>query len=385
MKWSWRIGRVMGIGIYMHITFLLVPLWVGLSQFAMRRSWFDLAEGVGFVLVLFSIVVLHELGHAATARRFGIRTRDITLLPIGGVARLERIPEDPKQELLVALAGPAVNACLAVVFLALAGASSRFSDLTNVSVVGGDLLLILVWVNVVLILFNLIPAFPMDGGRVLRALLAMRLSYVRATTLAARVGQVIAFCFAGFGLASMFFGYAGPFSNPLLVFVGLFVWVGAAQEAGMVQIKSALGGVPVHRLMITRFQTVSPRDPLAKAAGYLVAGWQHDFPVVEEGRLVGLLTRTALVDGLAQRGSEASVADIMLLRFPTIGPDEAAEKALLQLRSGESQTLLAARDGELFGVLTSENVGEYLLIRAALDRQPLAPAPAPRPSDNAVA
>ena len=302
MRWSLRIGRVAGISIFVHATFLLLPLWIAFTQYSVRQSWIDAGTGVGFLLVLFGIIVLHELGHALTARRFGIQTRDITLLPVGGLARLERMPENPKHELLVALAGPAVNVCLALMLFAVLGTGSDLTALAQQSI-GSQFLILLMWVNVALAVFNLIPAFPMDGGRVLRALLALRMPYARATNLAAGVGQTLALGFAFVGLSSIFFGHFGPVSDPFLVLIALFVWVGANQEAGLVRVKSAFGDVPVSELMITQFRTLAPEDSLGEAAEHLLGGWQRDFPVIEDGRIAGLLTGTALVHGLAQRAS----------------------------------------------------------------------------------
>ena len=253
MKSSWRIGRIAGIDVHLHFTFLILLGWVALSHYLQRQSWQDALSGLAFIVALFTIVVLHELGHALTARRFGIRTRDITLLPIGGVARLERIPENPKQELLVALAGSAVNVVLAALLFVVLFVGAELSAAKEFKLVGGHFLAKLMWVNVSLAVFNLLPTFPMDGGRVLRALLAMRMDYVRATNIAASIGQ---------GLAWVF-GIIGLFTNPFLMFIALFVWMGAAQEAGQAQMKSALAGLPVSRVMMTEFRTLAPNDTRA--------------------------------------------------------------------------------------------------------------------------
>jgi Zn-dependent protease len=359
MKWSWKIARVAGIDIYFHVTFLLLLGWVAVSHYLLRQHWQDAVTGLFFILCLFTIVVLHELGHALTAKRFGIRTRDITLLPIGGVARLERIPEDPKQELLVALAGPAVNVVLAgLLFLVLAAQAQVQAVFENMQLVGGHFLARLMWVNVALALFNLLPAFPMDGGRVLRALLAMRMDYVKATDVAARVGQVLALLFGFIGLLD---------TNPFLVFIALFVWIGAAQEASMVQMKSALGGIPVRRVMITDFRTLAPHDPLSRAVEHILAGSQQDFPVVEEGRVVGVLTRSGLLTGLGKSGAPAAVAEVMQRKFETADPTEMAETVFARLQACECRSLPVLRDGTLVGIVTMENVGEFLAIQAAIE------------------
>ena len=356
MKWSWRIGRLAGIDVYMHVTFLILLAWVGISHYRLRQSMVDVVSGLGFIVALFAIVVLHELGHALTARRFGIRTRDITLLPIGGVARLERMPKDPKQELLVALAGPAVNVVLAGILLLVTLPVAAIAPVAEFGLVGGNLLVKLIWVNVGLAAFNLIPAFPMDGGRVLRALLAMRMDYVRATEIASGVGQALAFGFGFFGLLY----------NPFLVFIALFVWMGAAAEASSVQIKSALGGIPVSKATITDFRSLSPHDSLQQALEHVLAGFQHDFPVVEQGRLVGVLTRGDLLTNLAQKGPQARVEEAMNERYQTADFSEMLELALSRLQSYKCLSLPVLRNGSLAGVLTMDNVGEFLMIQSAL-------------------
>jgi len=356
MKWSWKVGRIAGIEVFVHATFLILLGWVALSHYLQRRSWEDALGGLGFILALFGIVVLHELGHALTARRFGIRTRDITLLPIGGVARLERMPEKPAQELLVALAGPAVNVVLALILLAILIAAGEKVSAADVQVVGGHVVATLMWVNVTLAVFNLLPAFPMDGGRVLRALLAIRMDYVHATEIAARIGQGMAFIFGAIGL----------FTNPFLVFIALFVWMGAAQEAGMVQMKSVLGNVPVSRVMITDFRALLPGDSLARVVEHILAGSQEDFPVLENGGVVGVLTRTDVLKGLTQSGPQALVGDTMQRTFETASPSEMAEAAFARLQSCPCRVMPVVGNEQLVGMLTVENLGEFMMIQAAL-------------------
>lgn len=350
--WSWKLGRVAGIDVYMHGTFLILLAWVGVSHYLQRHRLADAGAGVVFIVAIFAIIVLHELGHALTARHYGIRTRDITLLPIGGVARLERMPDDPRQELLVALAGPAVNVALAALLLAVVTPTAWH----EVQWVGGDFLSKLLWVNVTLAVFNLIPAFPMDGGRALRAVLAMRMDYVRATQIAAHIGQ---------GLA-LVFGLVGLFSNPFLVFIALFVWMGAASEASAALTRSVLGGIPVSRAMITRFETLTPTETLQRALAHVLAGFQHDFPVVDAGRVVGVLTQADLVKGLTQTGADTPVATAMTSHFDCAAPSEMLEGAVQRLKASGCPAQPVLRDRELVGVLTMENVGEFLMVHSAL-------------------
>lgn len=355
-RWSWKVAEVAGIGIFVHPTFLLLLGWVALTEWLGRRGAAATLSGVLFVTVLFAIVVLHELGHALTAKRFGIRTRDITLLPIGGVARLERMPDDPRQELLVALAGPAVNAVISIALFALLAASNNLAALAVQSFDQGSLLGRLVWANVSLAVFNLLPAFPMDGGRVLRAFLALHMDYVRATQLAASIGQTLAFIF----------GFIGLFSNPFLVLIALFVWMGAGQEASAVVTRSILAGLPVSRAMITQFQTVAPGDTLARAVEHVLAGFQHDFPVMDNGRLAGVLTQNDLLAALAQQRQDTRVEEIMKRQFETVAPADNLETAFARLQASECPALPVLSDGQLVGILTAESVGEFLVVQEAL-------------------
>ncbi len=348
MSWSWKIGRVAGIPIYVHWTFVILIAWIVAAGASAGGTLGSGLVQAGFVLSLFACVVLHELGHALTARRFGISTSDITLLPIGGVARLRRIPERPYQELLVALAGPAVNVAI-VALLWLAGV--RLSG----AGVGSKLML----VNVFLAGFNLLPAFPMDGGRVLRALLAMKLSYARATRVAATVGQLMAIGFVLFGLST---------GAPMVLFLALFVWIGAAAAAVQVAERAALKGVPVRDAMLTDFPTRNTDDTLGRAASLLLAGAQQDFPVESGGDPPRVLTRASLLAGLAERGAEAPVADFASDSAPAVEADGPLVAAVTALRERGATCAPVVRDGRIVGLLTLENVAELLMVREALGK-----------------
>jgi len=360
MKWSWKLGEFRGIGVYVHATFFLLIAFVVLSHWSAGQSTSKTLEGVGFILAIFACVVLHEFGHALTAARYGIKTRDITLLPIGGVARLERMPDEPLQELWVALAGPAVNVVIAAALYAWLQFSATYAPLERMTVTAGPFLERLMIVNIVLVVFNMLPAFPMDGGRVLRALLATRMDYTQATQIAATAGQAMA----------LVFGFLGFLLNPFLLFIALFVWIGAAQEAGMAQMKSALGGIPVFRAMITDFRTLAPGDPLSSAVDQILAGSQQDFPVVENGKVVGILTRQDLLAGLTQRGQQTPVGEVMQRDIQSVDASEMLEMAFRRLQSCQCRTLPVLHQGALAGLVTMDNVGEFVAIQAAIETAP---------------
>ena len=376
MRWAWKIGKLAGIDVYMHATFLLLVGFIVIVNWTESHSLGRTLFSVLFVLVIFGCIVLHELGHALTARHYGVRTRDIVLLPIGGVARLERMPEDPTQELLVALAGPAVNVVIAALLFAGLGLAGRFPTWRQAETItwtGHNFLLNLMAVNVWLVLFNLIPAFPMDGGRVLRALLAKRMDYTDATQAAAHVGQGIAFIF----------GFLGLFFDPFLLFIALFVWMGASGEAGMVQMRTSLGGIPVARVMLTNFRSLQPDDQLAEAVEHILSGWQQDFPVVFGTRVLGVLTREDLLRAIARGGVDIPVRDAMRRDFEAVDSHDMLEQAVQVLRRCGCRSLPVEHNGELVGMLTLENVGEFMMIRSAL-RQAGQGDRSAKPLDGAV-
>jgi Zn-dependent protease len=313
-------------------------------------------RGLALILLLFLCVLLHEYGHALTARRFGIGTRSITLLPIGGLALLESMPKDPRQEILVALAGPAVNLAIAVaLFLGLLIAG-RTGALTGFDLDGGSIPETLLAANLLLAVFNMLPAFPMDGGRVLRAVLALRMDRVRATRLAARVGQVLAV-----GL-----GFLGLIGNPFLVLIAVFVWIGAGSEAGAVAAEERLAHQPAGRAMITDFQTIAPWHKLSRAIDLTLAGTQKDFPVVDGERILGALTQAAILRGLRDLGPDGLVSEVT---SPVETADVGTSLAVLldNLRSRDARLVCITRDGRLAGIVDLDNISEYLRIQAALE------------------
>lgn len=351
--WSWRVGSLAGIDLKVHATFFLLLVWVAVAHWVPRHDALDALRGVLLIMSVFAVVVLHELGHALVARHFGIRTFDITLLPIGGVARLERMPENPKEELLVALAGPAVNVALALLLgsgIALLGGSL---DPAALSVAGGGVVAKLMWINVSLAVFNMVPAFPMDGGRVFRALLAMRMSHMQATDYAARIGQTLAL---GFGVVGLLY-------SPVLVFVALFVWLGAREEAAMEHMRFSLHGMTVGEAMITRFRVLSKDETVAQAAEETLSGFQEDFPVVDVGSVVGVVARTDLVRALARGAQDGRVRDLMLRNLASVDVSDPLAQAMQQMDRNAVHTMPVLQRGILVGLLTPRRIGEILTTR----------------------
>ncbi len=361
MSWSLNIGRVAGTVVRVHITFLLFLAWIFAAAYASSgaaTAWDTLL----FVVLLFLCVLLHEFGHIFTARAFGVTTPYVTLLPIGGVAQLERIPEEPYEELLIAIAGPMVNVVITLLLVFLAGAHLNPSaavavDNTQISMV--DRLAI---VNLFLALFNLIPAFPMDGGRVLRAALASRWGYVRATEISATIGQFVAFAL----------GFVGLLYNPLLIFIAIFVYLAAASESHMVALRAASHGVPVSHAMVTHFEALSPEGHLDGAVQTLLQTGQGEFPVVDgAARPLGVLDRGALIRALKTLGPDARVADAMSPEFPTVSHRVTLEQAFKVLQEkGVPAIGVTDAAGKLIGLVTGETIAEMMMLRDALPHGP---------------
>lgn len=355
MSWSFSLGRVFGTELRVHATFFLLLAWIGTA------TW--LAEGPGpalanlaFVVALFACVVAHELGHALMARRFGIRTPDITLLPIGGMARMERIPENPRQEIAVALAGPALNVLIWLALVLLFGVQGDPSTLVSLNATDQSFFERLAAINLFLVVFNLIPAFPMDGGRVFRAVLASSMGRVRATRLAARAGQIIAFLFGYLGLVG---------GNPILILIAIFVFTAAMAESSDVELHDLVKGVRARDAMITSFETLTPTDPLRTAEMALLRTTQSEFPVVNtDGSLAGFLTKADIILLHQTASQPATIADVMLTSVPSIRLTDPLEKALDDLgQPGMPAVAVTDRTGNFIGYITRENIGEWAVLR----------------------
>lgn len=358
-RWSVRVARIAGIDVFVHATFVLLAVWYVAGVIAAGAAPAEAFLPAFYVAAVFACVVLHELGHALMARRFGIRTRDITLYPIGGIASLERIPSEPKAELLIALAGPAVNLVLAGGLALLGAAVPGLMGLGHVRGVEQSLLTSLLGANLFLAVFNLVPAFPMDGGRVLRALLAGSLERARATRIAALIGQALA--------VSVMVGVLVLGWPVTLLFIGVIVLLGAGQEVRMVEREVALVGVTVAGAMETRLDVLSPLATLRDAERLLLASAQSDFAVVDrEGRPVGMLGREELIGALAAESPDQPVAGPMRTRFPVARVDERATEVLQRTADLPWRAMPVVDEaGRLVGLLTIENVSELVMLKAA--------------------
>lgn len=355
MKWSLKIGTIAGIDIYVHATFPLLLLWAGWIYWMAGNTADAVLQGVILILALFVCVVLHELGHALTARRFGIRTDDITLLPIGGVSRLERMPDKPSEELQVALAGPAVNLVIALILFAWVEVAGTPAAFTLSLAPGGSFVLQLLAANLFVALFNILPAFPMDGGRVLRALFTLRVGHLRATRVAASVGKVMA----------LLFGLLGLFSNPFLILIAVFIWLGAAQEGNAAFIKYAFDGMRAEQAMLTEMRTLQPDDPLSRAVELIQRGWQHDFPVLDGSRIAGILTHNDILLALAAGKRSLLVGEVMQKGILSVDSSDPIESVLTKLQESHANIFPVTRNGKFAGMIGRDSLGEFLAIRAA--------------------
>lgn len=353
MGWSLTIGRIAGTDVRLHFTFLLFLAWIGIADYLAGGTAAAL-DSVLFILLVFLCVTLHEFGHIAMGRRFGVNTPQVTLSPIGGIASMERMPENPREELLVAIAGPLVNVAIALLLMAVFGLSLGL--VTTIDFDKATLAERLLIVNVTLVAFNLIPAFPMDGGRVLRAVLAMNMDAPRATALAARIGQ---------GFAMLFFAL-GLFYNPILMFVGLFIYFAASAEEQTAAFTGFASRLTVGDAMEPSPVTFAETEPIARAIDALLSTPQKEFPVLDgQGRIVGLLDRDAMILGLRERGDGVPVGEVMRPAEPLL-PRQQLMEAFTRMRGrGVNAEVVMDPGGRVLGVLTAENISEMMMVEAA--------------------
>lgn len=383
MKWSWRLARIAGVEVYVHTTFVFLILGVFL-WWMLAGEAIDPAREVLFLATIFVASALHEGAHALAARAHGYRTREIVLLPFAGASRLDRRPSDPQHSFLIAAAGPAANGLAAVLVLA------------GLALAGGDLLALLVQlladaarflapaaggaassppsiplefveVNLAFGLFNLLPAYPMDGGPALRALLAGFLDPPRAARVAGRVGSFVAIALALGGLLA---------SHLVFALLGLFVFLSGRQESSFASARLMLEGLRVRAAMTTRYLTLATYEPLESAASLLLRSTQNDFPVVgDDGRFLGMLTRADLLRGLTERGPMARAIDAARRDGRAVSPDDPLEDLVEQMPTLSQGSVAVIEDGRLVGLLSAEGIQKLLLVRDVTGLSPPAPPP----------
>ncbi len=347
MRWSFPVGRLFDIPIRVHYTFLLLLAFIWYVESSVLGPEAGL-HSVIFWALIFACVLFHELGHSLVAQSYGLKIASIILLPIGGVSQINEIPRDPIKEVAITIAGPVVNFLIAGVLLIIGKMLYPSLQFAEISLQSGSMIVDLFWANIMLGLFNIVPAYPMDGGRILRGLIAMRRDYLEATRLAADVGKLFAIGFIIIGF----------FYNWWLILIGIFVFSGASSEADATVITSALEKIQVRNLMITEFRTISPEEPLTAVVEKSLHVFQSDFPVVDGERFVGILTRSSVIESLHHRLHDKRVGELARTNFPSINPDSTAAEALAAMRTFKVTLAPVEENGRLEGIITMEKLLE---------------------------
>lgn len=355
-----NIGKVFGINLSIHWTFLLILLWAFIRSYKVEQDFAQGLSGVLFICFLFVCVILHELGHSLTARTFKCKTKSIIISPIGGVANMEQIPEKPKQEMLVAIAGPLVNFSIAVILFFYLKFSNQFIDLQEINELEAieaiNIPFQLFIANIVLGVFNLIPAFPMDGGRILRAFLSFKMERVEATKKAAQIGQF-------FGILFVFIGLLG---NPWLAFIGILIFLFAGMESNFEQTKHALSNRNVQEVLMTKFTSFNITDSLNDVIKVTLSGQESSFLVCDNNHVVGTVSRKELLEGLSYFGKDAPVSKIMRKDFLKLNTKMLLSEVYQKFIQQGIEIAPVYLNSKLSGVLDKENVEELLMINASL-------------------
>jgi Zn-dependent protease len=365
MKWSLSLGRIAGIKVFIHWTFLILIAWIVIQSAMQGQTTSQILWTLAFLAAIFLCVFLHEMGHSLTARKYDIKTRDITLLPIGGLARFDNMPEEPKQELLVALAGPAVNLVIAgIIYLGLSTSGLLEIEALELNQINqSNFLYLLFSANLILAVFNMVPAFPMDGGRAFRALLSFKFNRVKATRVAAGLGQILAIGFVFIGL----------FYNPILLLIGIFIFLGAQAESNFAQTRDLLRGYRVADVTMAEYKSLQTDEPLSRAIDLLLDGQTTRFLVEEDGEVVGTLNRNEMVRALSDRGREVAIGAVMNRDVMYLDAEMDLKDAFLKMQQHKYDLALVSQNEVLTGVLDLENIQEFIMLRGA---QPEEAAPA---------
>ncbi|MFH1594482.1 MAG: site-2 protease family protein [Candidatus Omnitrophota bacterium] len=342
MRGAIRLFKIADISINIHISFFILFLFLSLF-FNMSWRWILLIVGI------FSFVTLHELAHSLVAKKFGITVKEITLLPIGGVASMTKIPDKPYQEFLISLAGPLLNIGIVVIFYfplqLILGRDVLFHPL---SVKTTPLMIAhLYWINLMLAMFNLIPAFPMDGGRIVRSILAQKMGYRKATRIAVNLGHAFA----------LIFGYIGFVQgNVYLIVIAVFIYMAASSEELQTDIRETLKRFKIKDIMPTQFLTLEKTATLSKVLELIFHSHQEDFAVVEYGKMIGFVSRIDIINGIHQHGTTSDVSSIMKKDTPSLKETDSLEKAQSIMNEENLRALPVFRNGNLAGVVTIEDI-----------------------------
>ena len=392
MGTSLTLFKVFNIEVRVHWSFVLILIY-GAFAYAGSDSnvLFGSLYGVLVILLLFVCVTLHEFGHALVAKYYKVNVPSITLLPIGGVASLERMPDKPIQEFLIAIAGPLVNFVLAVLLLPLcfvvynldtrlSGAPLTLSNLLGImqTATPAGLVIYLTITNIALALFNLLPAFPMDGGRILRALLAMTTSYVQATRIAVFVGRIMAVLFAIWGIA----GGGGIF----MLLIAFFVYVGGGSEREAVESRAVLKNVLASQALTHSAAKLYTSERVNRAVELVMNSYQTDYPVLDlSGKFVGVLTRARLIQALNTVGPDARVVDVMVPaeQIPICSPRQSLAEVWEKMAESGSRDVAIKEGSEFLGLITVDDISEVFQVVGAVMNSttpPQTPGSAPQPS-----
>jgi Zn-dependent proteases len=361
MRGAFKTLTIRGISLYVHWTFFLLFGWVLLVNANTGNNFEQLGWSLLFIIAVFACVTLHEFGHAMMARRFGINAKNIVLLPIGGIASIEKFPDNPRQELAISIAGPLVNIAIAILlWLFLMPGTPFWSRPHDISIMHGhDFIRNLQIVNLVLAAFNLIPAFPMDGGRILRALLGLKLNYIQATTIAANIGRAIAILFIVLGIL---------FINPLLAFIGVFILFAASSEEYYLRLKSLVKGIRLNEVLMCDYDSLQSDMTVQEAANILDSNHSKYFVLMDGATPVGSIKRLEIVKAVADMKYNEPIKNLVNEKLEFLDGSQHVETVLEKLAQNEERIFPVMDNGHFRGVVNLHHVIEYMLLHKADSR-----------------